>query len=299
MMCNKLVCAALAASFCAAPASAGLVWFSRANCLNNESISWDWPGRAHLLSTSSHHRHAWWGWEKPVRTGWQWTDRSAAVHWGEGLAGGFYVQGRHYESMQPYGEYFLGYSQATDCNFADGQIPVLAGASPNRVRQFIDDLATVRKAGAALPAVPAVAGRLEALRLGFSPAVVPRGTLIGAAPQGTLVDGAWSGVERYFRLERAGYFRVSETNMAASGGSFHMTRAAVNAAVGGRPAISAVFADEKGMRIDEVLWIDGARLTMVTFMGSHASALALARELRPPAARPRAPVRGSRRSARP
>lgn len=26
-----------------APSQAGLVWFSRANCINNESISWDWP----------------------------------------------------------------------------------------------------------------------------------------------------------------------------------------------------------------------------------------------------------------
>lgn len=54
----------------AAPSHAGLVWFSRANCINNESISWDWPGRNHTLWTNSFHWNGAIGWEAPIRTGW-------------------------------------------------------------------------------------------------------------------------------------------------------------------------------------------------------------------------------------
>lgn len=39
----------------AAPSQAGLVWFSRANCINNESISWDWPGNNRWLWTNGFH----------------------------------------------------------------------------------------------------------------------------------------------------------------------------------------------------------------------------------------------------
>lgn len=38
-----------------APSQAGLVWFSRANCINNESITWDWPGNNYQLWTDSSH----------------------------------------------------------------------------------------------------------------------------------------------------------------------------------------------------------------------------------------------------
>lgn len=33
----------------AASSQAGLVWFSRANCINNESINWDWSGTTYWL----------------------------------------------------------------------------------------------------------------------------------------------------------------------------------------------------------------------------------------------------------
>jgi hypothetical protein len=46
--CTNLVSAAvlgLTALTATPPTQAGLVWFSRANCVNNESISWDEGGR--------------------------------------------------------------------------------------------------------------------------------------------------------------------------------------------------------------------------------------------------------------
>ena len=100
----------------AAPSQAGLVWFSRANCANNESISWDWPGRNHMLWTNSFHYNGKTGWEPTIRTGWEWGYRSAAVHWGEGFRGNYYVIGHHFEYVQPYGEHFLGHTPTTGCN---------------------------------------------------------------------------------------------------------------------------------------------------------------------------------------
>lgn len=107
---------AVSAMLGAAPSHAGKIWFSRANCVNNESITWDWPGRNYWLWTNSFHRHSKTGWQDPIRTGWQWTYRSAAVHWGEGMGGGWYVIGHHFEWIHPYGEILLGTTPTTGCN---------------------------------------------------------------------------------------------------------------------------------------------------------------------------------------
>jgi hypothetical protein len=102
----------------AAPSHAGLVWFSRANCINNESISWDWPGRNHTMWTNSFHWDGAVGWEPTIRTGWATGYRSAAVHWGEGRKGNYYVIGSHFDWDKVYGEHFLGYTPTTGCNLS-------------------------------------------------------------------------------------------------------------------------------------------------------------------------------------
>lgn len=139
--------------------------------------------------------------------------------------------------------------------------------APERVRQFMNELEVVkgRQSGKAPPTTPMVVNSLGDLKLGVSTAAVRSGKLIGAVPQGTIINGAWTGVERYFHIEGAGFSRVSETNMAASGGMFYMNKAAVNTSVAGKPAISAVFTDDGGRRIEEVLWVDGGKLNKVTF----------------------------------
>ncbi len=134
---------------------------------------------------------------------------------------------------------------------------------------------------------------LADLKVGFSTAAVRSGSLIGAVPQGTVINGAWTGVERYFHIEGAGFSRVSETDMAATGGMFYMNKAAVNTTIAGKSAISAVFTDDSGQRIEEVLWVDGGKLNKVTFApdmqnarygltkaNSRVSAFSLASELR-------------------
>lgn len=114
---KKLVlCTLLGSSFLAAvPSHAGLVWFSRANCINNESITWDWPGLNYWLWTNSYHqKNGVWG--SGASTGWLYSFRAAAVHWGEGASGGYSVVGDHWRSIPYYGTQKLGRTTATNCN---------------------------------------------------------------------------------------------------------------------------------------------------------------------------------------
>lgn len=191
---------------------------------------------------------------------------------------------------------------------ADDGISSLSN-EPDRVRQFFNNLEIVEgqqasaqeaenyaqmiTSGKSVPTAPLVVRNLADLKVGFMPASVRTGKLIGVAPQGTIVNGAWTGVERYFQIEGGGYSRISETDMAASGGMFYMNKAAVNTTVAGKPAISVVFTDDKGRRVEEVLWVNGPKLYTVTYApnlqpgrygmmkaNTAVSALTLATELR-------------------
>ena len=68
---------------------------SRANCLNNESITW-WNGHAFNWRVVSIHKHTPTQQIHMIDTGFQYKDRVAAVHWGEGVHAGFLVWGYHY-----------------------------------------------------------------------------------------------------------------------------------------------------------------------------------------------------------
>ena len=97
-------------------ATAGLTYFSRANCLGfNESISWDaWD--SHRLRTYSYHykdgvfQHS-------LDTGWEDTWSSYAGHLVEGF-GGWRVVGSHYIWRSSTGELWMGQTVATDCNLS-------------------------------------------------------------------------------------------------------------------------------------------------------------------------------------
>jgi hypothetical protein len=91
---------------------------SRANCVNNESISWEWNVYRELGTVSHHLKggqliHV-------VNTGWQYTWRSAAVHWGESPMGGnWYVVGYHWQRQNGQ-EVMIDYTQTGDCSQYDG-----------------------------------------------------------------------------------------------------------------------------------------------------------------------------------
>lgn len=99
----------------------GLTHHSRANCVNNETISWDLTSAwtTLIISTHSHpinshetHIHS-------RGTDWQHTWRNAIVHWGEGN-GGWTVTGEHYMIDAAGKAYLAQQETVTDCRIYDG-----------------------------------------------------------------------------------------------------------------------------------------------------------------------------------
>lgn len=137
---------------------------------------------------------------------------------------------------------------------------------------------------------PEVHKDLSTLKIRFKPKSLSRGALMVAAPSGTKVGDAWTGVERFFKIEGAGSVRLSEVDFGATGGEFHMMKEAVNTRVHGKPAISRVFIDDDGQTIEEVVWVEGGKFYMLTFgpdlkpgtkakAAAHITAHSLAQEL--------------------
>ena len=97
----------------------GVTHHSRANCANNESISWDWTkdwwfwvNSEHINANTGAIVHA-------ISSRWILTWRNAAVHWGEGR-GGWLVHGAHY-MLQSNGQPILVSDETVnDCSIYDG-----------------------------------------------------------------------------------------------------------------------------------------------------------------------------------
>lgn len=99
----------------------GITWHSRANCINNESITWDAIRPWRILTISNHRKQAW----HFVIAPWKVTRRSAAVHWNEGRSGGWQVHGEHNfaptdlsKTTTTYSE--TKYTSTTTCSIIDG-----------------------------------------------------------------------------------------------------------------------------------------------------------------------------------
>ena len=97
----------------------GITYHSRANCVNNETISWDATKAWKLFTTSDHINAATGQLVHSLPTGWAVTRRSAAVHWGEGR-GGWIVHGYHWiqEPGQPIR--MIKEEIVTNCDIYDG-----------------------------------------------------------------------------------------------------------------------------------------------------------------------------------
>lgn len=113
--------------------------------------------------------------------------------------------------------------------------------------------------------VPQVHKDLAELKLSFKPVRFPRATLTAVAPAGTVVNGNWTGVERFFSIPGVGLASLTELDLAATKGKFSMLKEAVNGAVNGGPAISKVFLNELGDSVEEVVWMNGNVYSQLTF----------------------------------
>lgn len=91
---------------------------SRANCGNNESISWEYRVNRNLGTVTHHYRDG--AFVHGLSTGWQFTWRSAAVHWGEaGPRSGWHVIGYHWQKFNGQ-DHLLAVTDVLDCNIYDG-----------------------------------------------------------------------------------------------------------------------------------------------------------------------------------
>ena len=138
---------------------------------------------------------------------------------------------------------------------------------------------------------PLVYKALADLKLGFQAASFDGGKLISVTPAGTMMNDAWTGVERFIELENAGVVRLTEYDLGATKGKFFMLKDAVNTQVQGDPAISRVFVDDAGRSLEEIVWVRGKKFHMLTYSpemvtgtqlkaASEVSAASLARALR-------------------
>jgi hypothetical protein len=94
----------------------GLTHHSRANCANNETISWH-LGHNYWFFVVSRHRKG--REDHQVVQDWTLTWRGAAVHWGEGR-GGWSVEGQHW-MKDNYGRPVEVINEfITDCSIYDG-----------------------------------------------------------------------------------------------------------------------------------------------------------------------------------
>lgn len=90
-----LVCCFLLSSITAQAGLRNTTVHSRANCLNNESITW-WNGHPYDWKVVSIHKHVPTNQIHKIDTGFQYKDRVAAICWGEGVHSGFVVWGYHF-----------------------------------------------------------------------------------------------------------------------------------------------------------------------------------------------------------
>lgn len=112
---------------------------------------------------------------------------------------------------------------------------------------------------------PEVHKDLSTLKHGFKAASFSRGVLVVAAPSGTMINDAWTGIERFFQIDGVGSVRLHEVDLGATGGKFYMIKEAVNTRVHGKPAISKVFIGDDAQTIEEVVWVEGNKFYMLTF----------------------------------
>ena len=120
----KKICILLFSAIMSGSAMAGynaLTHHSRANCVNNETISWH-KGHQYWFWINSRHRHEFLRQDHQVIHDWNLTWRAAAVHWGEpgGGAGQWSVQGYHWMRAQNNAPVQVKSEYVTDCSIYDG-----------------------------------------------------------------------------------------------------------------------------------------------------------------------------------
>lgn len=144
--------------------------------------------------------------------------------------------------------------------------------SPRTVSAFVDMLMRVRTLADAQrrpghgAAPPTFSSDVSGLRLTFRPAGFDNGQFIGATTEGATMGDAWTGLSRYFRIPGAGEACLAEADLASSRGRFYMLKKSVNGKVNGKPAISKIFLGDGGAVVEQIVWVSGTKLYMLTYL---------------------------------
>ena len=97
----------------------GLSHHSRANCSNNESITWDWTQSHWSWVNSDHYNQRTGALVHLMFSNWYYSWRNAEVHWGEGR-GGWLVKGDHWMHDAKNNPVRVADEVVTDCSIYDG-----------------------------------------------------------------------------------------------------------------------------------------------------------------------------------
>lgn len=123
MTINKLALAiALTVSFSSHAGVYGTTIHSRANCVNNESITWFLWNAYTWKTVSLHHNIYGTQYDHNMDTGWEYTWRNAAVHWNEAPIGDhrWVVTGYHFFIDYGNGKVPFGSETIGDCSIYTG-----------------------------------------------------------------------------------------------------------------------------------------------------------------------------------
>ncbi len=121
-------------------------------------------------------------------------NRPSALDGNGGIARLPFIGARNSAAVGPSSETTIGFIHLT-ASIVKGQ--------PASAREAASHAEMILK-GKAGPTAPLVVGSLDDLKIGFTPVSVRTGKLIGVVPQGTIVKGAWTGLERFYQLEGGG-----------------------------------------------------------------------------------------------
>lgn len=90
--------------------------------------------------------------------------------------------------------------------------------------------------------------------------------MLFATSAGTQINGAWTGLERFFEIEGGGLARLTEYELSFTNGRFYMLKSAINTQINGNQAISKIYSDEAGQPLEEVVWMVGSRFYTLSFL---------------------------------
>lgn len=95
----------------------GLSHHSRANCINNETISWDFTRKWNMGTAAEHFLNN--NLTCILTQNYEETRRAAVVHWGEGM-GGYRVKGYHWMKDGRGQNHLVTITEVIDCSIYNG-----------------------------------------------------------------------------------------------------------------------------------------------------------------------------------